>query len=84
MAYKFSWQLYAANDSNDRAFLTNMAKSYRNTLIRIKANVYITEVFNYSHGTSLVHQRGRRSIVLEHSVFSMMYAIWNNLIGRTY
>ena len=52
-----------------------MAKSYRNTLIRIKVNVYATEVFNYSHGTSLVHKRGRRSIVLEHSVFSMMYAI---------
>ena len=51
-------------------------KKNRNTLIRIKANVYITEVFNYSHGTSLVHQRGRRSIVLEHSVFSMVYAMW--------
>ena len=53
-----------------------MARSYRNMLIRIKANVYITEEFNYSHGTSLVHQRGRRSIVLEHSVFSMVYAMW--------
>ena len=61
-----------------------MAGSYRNMLIRIKANVYITEEFNYSHGTSLVHQRGRRSIVLEHNMFSMMYAIWNNLIGRKY
>ena len=47
-----------------------MARSYRNTFIRIKANVYITEVFNYSHGTSLVHQRGLRSIVLEHNMLS--------------
>ena len=31
--------------------------------------VYATEVFNYSHGPSLVHQRGRRSIVLEHIQF---------------
>ena len=57
-----------------------MARSYRNSLIRIKANVYITS----SHRTSLVRQRGRRSIVLEHSMFSMMYAMWNNLIGRKY
>ena len=62
-----SWNLWhisfpggdcTADDSNDR--------SYWCTLIGIKGNLDITKVFNYSHRTRLVHQRGRRSIVLEH------------------
>ena len=43
-----------------------MARSYRCTLIGIKANVCIAKVFRYSHRTRVVHQRGRRSIGLEY------------------
>ena len=43
-----------------------MARSYRCTLIGIKANVCIPKVFRYSHGTRMVHQRCYRSIGLEY------------------